>query len=528
MNRISIFTFFLLLTTITQAQVADVNIKNGPSFDPKGSILEFIGEKDGVIYYTSWKRKLWLGGINASDLSLTFETEVVTPEFGNKRVSVESIFMVNKKLLAFCTAYDKATDEKFLIAQKLTERGSLDGAPIELDVIQTISKRNSGDFTYDVNEANGRILIFTNPPFEKYDKEKFHFKVYDENLKLIWNEKLEMPYPDKYFTVTDFMVDASDVLYMTCTFNEFEKTKQEEGKKKAKAEAKERGGHRSFKVISYNHQKEKLKEYEIELNESQGIESLDYNLDVNGNINVAGLYSLTNDKNDGINGVYFIKINSETGDVMTSSIKAFEKKQTDEDDDEIKKKKKDADAPVAMREFEIREFINRDDGGLIISGEYYNEYTRCTTDPRTGSTTCTTYYIYGNITIINVDAQGNIEWQSNVPKYQRTANDGGMFSSYALMVDGSELYYFYNDNAKNYDAKKKDNRIYGMTSSKKSVTTIAHVDADGNVTKEPDAKLRAEKKMLRPKVSRYIVNDDKLIVLAKWRKQESVVEIKVK
>jgi hypothetical protein len=114
-----------------------------------------------------------------------------------------------------------------------------------------------------------------------------------------------------------------------------------------------------------------------------------------------------------------------------------------------------------------------------------------------------------------------------VPKYQHTVNDGGFFSSYELIVKGDNLYYIFNDNVKNYDPKKKASTVYPMTSSKKAVTTIARMDAEGKVKKEADAKLRTEKKMLRPKVSAYIAADDKTIMLAKWGKKESVVEIKV-
>ncbi len=521
----------LLITALTSSsQFKEVDMKNGPTFDPKGSISEFIGQKDDIIYYTSWKKGPWVGGIKASTLASSFETEIELPEHNGKEVNWIGTYFLGGELVMFCTAYDKKADLKTLFAQKLSDKGSKEGKLIKLDEISATSKRNSGSFTYDINEETGRVLIFTNPPYEKYSKEKFSFKVLDKDLEEVWATDLELPYPDKYFTTSDFMIDANDVLYMTCTFNEFAETKAEMGRKQAKEEAKERGGNWfTYKLLSYNNKADKLKEYDIELEKGQSIVSFDYNLDVNGNINVAGLYANGNDKAGGANGVYLVKIDHTSGKITTSNIKEFEQNMVEEYLKAAlgeKKGQKQADKGEGISSFVVNEFINKTDGGLIISGETYRQYTVCTTDSK-GVTRCNEHYVYGFIIVVNVSPKGEILWVSHIPKYQHTVNDGGFYSSYALMVEGENMYYVFNDNVKNYDPKKKPTRVYSMTSSKKAVTTIARMDIDGKVKKEADAKLRTEKKMLRPKVTKYVAEDDKQVVLAKWGKKESVVEIKI-
>jgi hypothetical protein len=530
MKHILSLLVLFCIAMIGAAQSKEVNIKNGATFDPKGTINEFIGQKEDVILYNSWKKGPWVGGVKAGTLAQAYEVEVEMPEYNGKEVTYQGIYLLQDELVLFATHYDKKEDKRYLFAQKLSDKGKREGNLIKLDEIDAETKRNSGNFSFEVNSATGRIIIFSNPPYEKYSKEKFAFKILDKNLDLVWEKDIELPYADRYFTTSDFILDENDVLYMACTFNDFAETKKEEGRKKAKEEAKERGGNWfSYKIVSYNNTLGKVKEFDITLEKGQAIVSFNYNLDAKGDINVAGLYANGNDKAGGANGVYFIKIDHNTAKINTSSIQEFEKAMVEEYLIAAlgeKRGTKQADKGEGIDSFVVREFINKDDGGLLISGETYRVYTVCTTDSK-GVTRCTTHYIYGFIIVIDVSPKGDILWTSHVPKYQHTVNDGGFFSSYELIVKGDNLYYIFNDNVKNYDPKKKASTVYPMTSSKKAVTTIARMDAEGKVKKEADAKLRTEKKMLRPKVSAYIAADDKTIMLAKWGKKESVVEIKV-
>ena len=127
--------------------------------------------------------------------------------------------------------------------------------------------------------------------------------------------------------------------------------------------------------------------------------------------------------------------------------------------------------------------------------------------------------------VININPEGNIDWAEKIAKYQYSVNDGGFYSSFALIPTEEELIFLYNDNLKNYNPKGKPGKVYPMTSAKKNITAIATVDSEGKVKKEANVKLKAEKKVLRPKVYQYFAADQKLIVLGKLGKKESVVEI---
>ncbi|MFM9986566.1 MAG: hypothetical protein ACKVOK_15100 [Flavobacteriales bacterium] len=532
MQKFALLALFWAASLLVGAQSNSVTIKNGPDFDPKGTITDFIGQKDETIYVLSFRRGPYLGGINANTLASKFETELELPVYNGKEVNFSSVEILDGQLIMLCQYYDKKEDKKILLAQKLDDKGNNDGKYVILDEINAEKKNNSGNFSYTIYSDRGRMLLFTNPPFEKYSKEKFAFKVLDKNLEVVWSEDIELPYPDRFFSVNDFVLDKSDNLYMLCTFDEYAQTQKEEGRRKAKEEAKESGNKYSYKLVSYTPKKGKLKEFEIELEDSKTVLSFSYELDVNDNIYATGLYSdnVQNKKYDGADGIFFVKLDGISGNVKTVNTKPFDKDFMEEYLVALygeRKGEKKAGKGEGIKNFVVRDLINRQDGGALIVGEIYYSYTVCTTDSK-GVTRCSTHYIYNYILVVNVNSEGSIDWISYVPKIQHTVNDGGFYSSFAMLNTEDQLIFLFNDNMKNYDPKNTKKKIYQMTSFKKTVTAIATVDNEGKVKREANAKLKADKKILRPKINEYIVTDDKLVVLGKYGKKECVVEVKPK
>lgn len=518
------------LVTSSFSQSSDLEMKYGTEFDPQGTINEFIGQIGNTIFVQSYRKGVILGGIDANSLSQSFENEITMPTFNGKDVDFKSIHVVEDELIMFCTFYDKKADKNYLFAQRVSQSGKLQGDLMTLDEMTAEKKKNRGTFDVTIEEEGKRILLFRNPPFEKYGKEKFAFKLLDKNLKEIWsNEEVELPYADRYFTLSDFFIDKNDMLYVTASFDDFRATRESEGRRKAKEEAEARGGsYYSYRIISYNPKDKRIKDYEIELNNNNRIVSLGYNVDVKGDINICGLYGDDDSRGSAI-GIFFTKIDHQSRKTDRVSMKPFEKEwirdylnlfMSD------KKADKQTDKGEGIRNLSIDHFINRMDGGLVVVGEIYNVYTVCYTDSK-GYTRCSTHYIYGTIFVINVDKGGDVDWFATIPKMQHTVNDGGFYSSYAMLNSEDAMYFIFNDNIKNYNPKKKDNKIFNMAGPKKSGTTIAKVSPDGKVSKELNLKLQAEKMLLRPKVNRHLTKD-KMVVLAKYGKKERVMEVKMK
>jgi hypothetical protein len=323
LNKFILCVLAALIVSTVPAQEKDVDLRYGSEFDPQGTISSFIGQIGDIIYVSSWKKGFILGGVDANTLKSTFETKIDMPLFNGKEVNFKDIFVLDGQLIMFMQYYDKKADKNYLFAQQVSDRGKLQGSMITLDEIDAENRKNKGSFSVDVYPESGRILLFRNPPFEKYGKEKFAFRVMDKNLETIWEDELELPYADKYFYLSDFFVDKNDDLYVTASFDDFRQTKETEGRKKAKEEAKERGGnYNSYKIITYNYKAKKLKEFELELDAGMKIISVGYNIDTDGNINVTGLYGDVASKGSAI-GVYLANIETDTKNRKSQNINEF-------------------------------------------------------------------------------------------------------------------------------------------------------------------------------------------------------------
>ena len=104
--------------------------------------------------------------------------------------------------------------------------------------------------------------------------------------------------------------------------------------------------------------------------------------------------------------------------------------------------------------------------------------------------------------MVNIRPNGEIQWASRIPKRQETVNDGGYYSSYAMAIVRDKICFVYNENGKNFGAKK-NNRRYQYNGSN-SILALTEVGMDGSVTTYPLASNKEQGIITRPKVSKQI------------------------
>jgi hypothetical protein len=525
---ISILTLFLGVSFAINAQDGEFKIKYGPEHDSKLFIERFLGEVDGTVIYSCYKRRLGgvdysIGGINSKTLKVEFETPIEIPKYNGSEVTLFAKRVVDGELLLFFTFYDKKADKNFLFAQQYNARGKKQGNLIKLKEMTAESKRNVGSYSISVDDESDRILIYTNPPYEAYSNEKFGFTVMDKKLNVIWEEELELPYKDKHFSLGDYMIDENDELYMLCSFNENAAIKEEQGRKAAKQDIKEKGfNYKTYKLLNYDPASNALKEFEIDLGKGNSIVSVGYNVDTNGNINISGLYGDQKSKGSGI-GVFFGKMDGQTKETISMSLKELDKDFLEEYVGE-----KNADKGIGVRSLELKQFINRTDGGLVVCGEIHYSYERCTTDSK-GVTRCVTIFVHGPIFTINIDPVGDIDWLTVIKKDQRIASIDGYLSSYVAVVGDDGIYYIYNDAMANHNPKKKPKRAAIMNGVvKKTITAVSTVSYDGRTSTAISAELNAKKMLLRPELATTIgtgENERTMLVAIGKKGKQCVVEI---
>jgi hypothetical protein len=143
-------------------------------------------------------------------------------------------------------------------------------------------------------------------------------------------------------------------------------------------------------------------------------------------------------------------------------------------DDKLRNATDDRNKKKAFNDYEVRNVIVKNDGGFILVAENFYITTRTAYNSGYGyyswyyngpyMSSSTREYHYGDILAVAYDASGNRTWHSFIRKEQYSQEDGGLFSSYAMLNSGASLVFLYND-----------------FSTTKSTLNLAALDADGNL-----------------------------------------------
>ena len=179
---------------------------------------------------------------------------------------------------------------------------------------------------------------------------------------------------------------------------------------------------------------------------------------------------------------------------------------------------KKVDKGKEITDFDLKEVVRKDDGGLILTAEEY-WVTVVTTYSSRGMSHTTYHYHYGDIIVLNIDAEGKMIWSRKIAKSQHSINDGGFFSSYYLAVVKDNLYFIFNDSEKNYTKDKDYVYTFERSNSNKGVVSNVRVDSDGEIDKRQVYAIGDEEIILRPKVCQQISDNEVLLFCEKAKRQ---------
>jgi hypothetical protein len=495
------FLIVLFLCIAGSAVAQDVTMKWGDIAKRKSRWTEalYIIGRDAKGYYVVSGKTHGADEVNLerynNENDLEWTSELVIPTSDGKKVKFEKIIYLDGKLLLFTSYYDKKKDKNLAFVNTITADGKVSKDMKEIDFIASEKKMNSGSFDFILSHDSANVLIYHNEPYEKNAQDRFSLKVLDSDLEITWKKDIKVPYRDKDFNISNYIVSNDGRVYMLA--------KIQEGKRDKKA------GRPNYKytVLSYGEDDKKPREYIISLGD-KFISDITFELNKENNLVCAGFYSKNNSA--GIAGTFYLTINSEDEKVISKSVKDFDSKILGQFMSERKARKK-----KELYNYELRKLIPKADGGSILVGEQFYIRVVTTTDPKTGVTTTTYYYYYNDIILVDINKNGEIGWVTRVPKYQVSTNDGGFYSSFAMNVYKDKICLVYNDNRKNIT---KPGKIRPMTKLKKATAVLVVVDAkSGEYTKNPLFDLKEKDAYLKPKLYLQTAPDE-LVIYAKKRK----------
>lgn len=507
MSKLDGFIFLSLFLSLSANAQDSLMVKWGEEIklSREERNLEIVGADQDWFYTTKdlfgTTEKFTLEKYSIDSLNQVFAKEIELPEIAGETMSFERLMFADNQFFLFASVYKNSTETISAYCIPMSTSGDWLDLPVLIDEFK--SKRwNAGEYDVKLSPDSSLFMVYHKLRFRKKANDTFSFHVYSLSLDLLWEKRLELPYSAGSFEIDQYLLDnEGNVLLLSGMSPEKEsvETKREKTRKK------------EYVLYSYNWEENKLKEFNVNLKD-KWIISASCTLTEEGNICLGGFYS--KDQYFTIGGYFFFTMNGLTRQVISSGLVAFDKSLLNEFLSD-----RQAEKGNELAEFYFDHLIVNPDGSAYMIAEQFHITERVTTDPNTGMRVVTYYYNYLDILVLKVKSDGQIEWAKKIPKNQSTADDKGIYSSYALFESKDGLRLLFNDHGENLTLllDEPSAELRSFSNSKRSVATVVSLNNLGEMTRSALFSYRDTGTILRPKLYRQ-VNDSNGIIYGQFKK----------
>lgn len=504
----------------TKTERAEVYWGDALNEKTNGEFISVLHRTDELIYVeVDRKKAMWIQ-VYTKDLKLLGEREIVM-ELEKEEHRLRGILYQDDRILLFTAAYSKGRSSNSLYVRVF---GSRDLAPQgglrTLHKIPVDGKGDQGWFgVKKVPSDNGFKVTVRAAGLEKGDLRR-KVLIFDENLDLVdeLDEEVKdykMPFDSEEFE-TESVVYTDDGSKVVVGRKYPEKQEKRERKREGKPTY-------DMVLLAYGPDGGMPQVTTIPAG-ARFLQDMTMKRLESGDILCAGFWGSKGAWS--VRGAYFMRLDGESKEIVHQSFNEFDtdfmtQYMTEKQVESATKKADKNGGELELLEFDLDEIVLRDDGGAVLVGEQYHftSVTRTSSLPNGGTqTTTTNYYVYNDIIVINISPEGEIEWAAKIPKRQRTKNDAGQYSSYAMTVKDDKIYFVFNDSGNNLMLRSGDKVSQFELNGKDALITLATVDADGRVHREALLALDKRDAILVPKVC-FQMEDDRMFIYAR-RKNE--------
>ncbi|MBT3647523.1 MAG: hypothetical protein HN542_04700 [Flavobacteriales bacterium] len=395
-------------------------------------------------------------------------------------LSFKFIQSLGNKIFAFGGQHDSKTLKYALyyssINKDTLEKNEDCHLVMELEYEKTELDFNSGKFQHVVSKDNAKLLIHYRRPTHHGENERFGFKIYDQDMELIIEKDVELPYPEEHFALETVKLGIDGTVYIVGKVFDQTRSQTQNG-----------DANNHFAVVAYYPDAITGKVYPISLEEKY-ISDIQITIQEDLDIVCVGFYSEKG--TNSLRGTYYLKIDRKTASPVDQSVRDFSVEFLNHG---LRERKLAKNGKKVIRkenaesyQLELSEIITRDDGGAILVGEqsWINMVTTASGGANGSGSTITTYfYNYLDIFVVSINPEGYIEWYQKVPKKQITSNDGGMFSSYGLKVVKNNVFFIFNDHPENLFYSQGEPATFSAN-KRRFLPMFISIDMNGNVERE--------------------------------------------
>jgi hypothetical protein len=421
MQKFRILLLLWLCCTFS-VQAQHVFVSSPSRFNFQSDDFDLIGRiGDKIFTYTNTSEGYLLNAYNDS-MELR---AIVALDFFPKKISAAQFFIIDQRIIVFYRAEEKGNILQY--AAIMDENARLTQKPIVIDS----SKKawigdNSNLVVIELSGDKSRfgILKFKNNSVIK----NIEMQVLDNNLQRL-NKKRYTVQNDQDLSARQVEVNGSGAVYLL-----LESKNRYAGKE----------SNLQLWVMDGNNSIVQKKQIPLEGRFASGAH---IKLDKTSNICYLGSFYAAK-KTGSIEGAIYAMYQDNAAEPMVFRDIPFSIELRKEATGTVKKKTFD--------NFNVNDIIVKNDGGILLISEHNTIITRSNyTSPNFGFYSPFYYstmpdasaveYHYGDIMVLNYDANGAMVWSKFIRKEQVSQNDGGSFSSYGLLNSGGSLVFIFND-----------------------------------------------------------------------------------
>ncbi|MFN8714934.1 MAG: hypothetical protein ACK5Z2_18950 [Bacteroidota bacterium] len=498
-----------------------VIIKNGPEVEVRKSSLDDMAGYDETGYYIVRRQKkaLFLERLG-TNMNIAKSVKIEPKlKYKNMRATFKRCRMFNGNLYMFWQAADTRSMILINLVQQVNKQTLLpEGEIRELNKITFPGRRSMnramvyGSFSSVIVSENETKVMMIRPE-EREDEasptsyEKMTMEVYDDQLNKLWEKDITIPRARNTFSIQNIRIEDDGTIYVRGV----------ETQERSTARQSRRSGKPDYKYYIYRIAENGAAITEIPITlEDKFVTDVTASTTTNGDIVLAGFYSEKGTYS--IKGVFYQRISGKTEEVLVRKTTEFDKAfitqyASEREVKRIEKRERRGEEPELF-EFDMDNFLLREDGGGTLVAEQFYIYieTQTFTGANGQTTTRTIYhYYYNDILVLNFNASGDLVWKCKIPKRQHTTNDGGYYSSYALMMQGDKLFFIYNDNPKNLTLNENEAPADAYRNRREMAVVIAEVTAEGTITRELLVATERGEVIVRPKVCEQTAANEMLM-----------------
>jgi hypothetical protein len=344
----------------------------------------------------------------------------VVLDFFPRRVAKVRFVAYPQKIVALYQAVEGKNFTQY--AALLDAEGRLQGEPINILTARALGEADA--ITIAVSDDRHTIACFSAADTD--DDERYDVRWFDDNLSLIGSQMFYLGLEEST-DLSDPALANNGTLYLPITTSVGLKDMAD-----------------AFWIARLRPDSSKLALETFRLN---GLYAASPFLKVDnaaGRVYISGFYSTK--KNGHFDGVLYGYYDEVSRTVQARRTIAF--------DDQLREATGDRSRKRAFNTFDVRQLIVKNDGGFVMVSEENYITTRHGYTPGWGyysfyygpyMSPSVREYHYDDILALSYDASGNREWHAFVRKGQYSQEDGGIFSSYALVNTGTSLGFLFND-----------------------------------------------------------------------------------